>query len=309
MAHKFPLFLWLLLALSFANVQNTQANEVASGQLITKLFTSKLVTPRNVHVWLPNDYNEQHQYAVLYMHDGQMLFDANTTWNKQEWGVDEIASELIKSQKVRPFIVVGIDNDASKRHSDYYPQKPFNALTKEQLSLLHNNSQSNNGHLFSEQVNSDNYLAFLVNEVKPYIDSTYSVDSRQQSTFILGSSMGGLISLYALGEYPDVFGGAACLSTHWPGVVPHNNNPVPATFTRYVQQHLPTPGQHKVYFDYGDQTLDAYYPKHQKDIDVIVKEKGYNSTNWQTLFFKGHNHSENAWRSRLDKPLVFLLAK
>jgi len=288
---------------------SVQANEVASGKLITKLFKSDLVTPRKVHVWLPESYSEQQQFAVLYMHDGQMLFDAKTTWNKQEWGIDETASELIKSNKVRPFIVVGIENDASKRHSDYYPQKPFSSLTKKQLNALEKNSERHNGHLFSEQVNSDNYLKFLVNEVKPYVDSTFSVDSSQQATFILGSSMGGLISLYAISEYPEVFGGAACLSTHWPGVMPHDNNPIPATFKAYVQQHVPSPNQHKIYFDYGDQTLDAFYPKHQKDIDMIMKEKGYDSTNWQTLFFKGQNHSENAWHSRLDKPLMFLLGK
>ena len=62
----------------------------------------------------------------------------------------------------------------------------------------------------------------------------------------------------------------------------------------------------KIYFDYGDQTLDAFYLPHQKKVDGIMKEAGFNHSNWQTLFFKGQNHSEDAWRSRLDKPLLFL---
>jgi enterochelin esterase-like enzyme len=121
--------------------------------------------------------------------------------------------------------------------------------------------------------------------------------------------MGGLISMYALCEYPDVFGGAACLSTHWPGTFSMDNNPIPAAFMKYMRTHLPSPKTHKIYFDYGDATLDALYPPLQQMADEIMKEKGFNAKNWLTKFFPGEDHSENAWKKRLDIPLVFLLKK
>jgi predicted alpha/beta superfamily hydrolase len=125
----------------------------------------------------------------------------------------------------------------------------------------------------------------------------------------MGSSMGGLISMYAICEYPDVFGGAACLSTHWPGTFAVENNPIPDAFINYLKLHLPDPKRHKIYFDYGDQTLDALYPPFQKKVDEVMKAKGFSERNWMTKFFQGENHSERAWHKRLDTPLLFLLKK
>ena len=113
--------------------------------------------------------------------------------------------------------------------------------------------------MFGDKVNSDNYLKFIVKELKPFVDKNFSVSSDKANTFIAGSSMGGLISLYAICEYPDVFEGAACLSTHWPGVFNADHNPIPKAFMDYLKKHLPDPKTHKIYFDYGDQTLDAMY--------------------------------------------------
>jgi enterochelin esterase-like enzyme len=284
------------------------AIEVSHGTLHTlNKFQSTFVSERDVHIWLPDNYNEKERYAVIYMHDGQMLFDANVTWNKQEWGVDEMAHQLIAQAKVKPFIVVGV-NGGKRRHSDYFPNKPFSLLTNKQQQHFYNMERSEAAPLFSEKINSDNYLKFLVTELKPYIDENFSVDSSVEATFVMGSSMGGLISLYALAEYPDIFGGAACLSTHWPGVMPHEGNPVPAKFIEYLRTRLPFLKNRKLYFDYGDQTLDAYYPPYQQAVDKVMNAAGFGQTNRQTLFFKGQNHSEDAWRSRLDKPLMFLLA-
>ena len=88
-------------------------------------FKSDFVAARNIDVWLPDGYSENEKYAVLYMHDGQMLFDAQTTWNKQEWKADETAAKLMLECKTRKFIIVGIESIASIRHSNYFPQKPF----------------------------------------------------------------------------------------------------------------------------------------------------------------------------------------
>ena len=115
--------------------------------------------------------------------------------------------------------------------------------------------------------------------------------------------------MYAICEYPNVFGGAACLSTHWPGIFTIDNNPVPAAFFRYLKKHLPSPKSHKIYFDYGDQTLDALYPPLQQQADAVIKARGYNVEHWMTKYFPGENHSERAWSKRLTIPLLFLLKK
>ena len=146
-------------------------------------------------------------------------------------------------------------------------------------------------------------------ELKPFIDKNYSTYTNKENTFIVGSSMGALISMYAICEYPDIFGGAACLSTHWPGSFTVDNNPVPNAFLNYMRDNLPNPKHHKIYFDYGDQTLDALYPPLQNNVDIVMRSKGYSKNNWMTQFFPGDNHSELSWNKRLDIPIVFLLSK
>ena len=157
--------------------------------------------------------------------------------------------------------------------------------------------------------NSDNYLKFLVSELKPFIDKKYSVYKDKGHTFIAGSSMGGLISMYAICEYPKVYGGAACLSTHWPGIFSVENNPIPEAFVNYMKMHLPNPKNHKIYFDNGDQTLDAMYPPLQNKVDEVMKMKCFSVDNWSTKFFPGQDHSEKSWNSRLEIPFEFLLKK
>ncbi|WP_394174458.1 alpha/beta hydrolase [Thalassotalea litorea] len=300
-------FLWMLLTLCLVHGANAQDN-VSSGTLDTiDMFKSDYVNARRVQIWKPNGYNNDTEYAVLYMHDGQMLFDSNNSWNNQEWGVDETAARLMKEGKTRPFIVVGIDNGGKWRHSEYFPQKPFASLTAQDKKRIYQAARENGNPVFSEPVISDQYLKFLVYELKPYIDANYSVATDKASTFVMGSSMGGLISAYAMLEYPSVFSGAACLSTHWPGIFTMNNNPIPLAFYQYLDGYLPSAKTHKIYFDHGDQTLDTMYPELQKEVDKIMVKNGYSDQNWQTHVYPGDAHSEDAWRKRLEVPLVFLL--
>ena len=95
--------------------------------------------------------------------------------------------------------------------------------------------------------------------------------------------MGGLISLYATCEYPDIFGGAACLSTHWIGLKNVENNPIPNAFFKYLQAKLPNPKTHKIYFDFGTNTLDAEYVRYEKNVNDILKAKGFDATNSKNL--------------------------
>jgi enterochelin esterase-like enzyme len=284
--------------------------KVASGK-IERIdnFESHYVTSRHIDIWLPEGYSDSTKYSVLYMHDGQMLFDPEITWNKQAWNVDDVASELLKNTTIKKFIVIGIWNGGKTRHSDYFPQKPFEMLSQIEkdtvVAQLQNAGRT--ADVFSPQ--SDNYLKFIVQELKPYIDKRYSVYTNRENTYIAGSSMGGLISIYAVCEYPQIFGGAACLSTHWVGTFTLENNPVPSSFINYLNKNLPKPRNHKIYFDYGDQTLDALYPELQKKVDNIMATRGYNSRNWITKYFPGADHSEKAWNERLNIPLEFLFKK
>ena len=286
-----------------------QLPKPSTGRIIRiENFGSKHVPARNVDIWLPDNYTASKKYAVLYMHDGQMLFDSSITWNKQELGVDETLTQLMQQRKIRDCIVVGIWNGGKSRHPEYFPQKPFEALSKEEQKQVYNAYRSGGQSIFSGlPISSDNYLRFLVEELKPFIDKTYSTYTNASNTFVAGSSMGGLISLYALCEYPTIFGGAACLSTHWPGLLSMENNPVPAVFFSYLKKNLPSPKQHRIYFDHGTETLDSMYASLQLQVDAIMKQKKYQPSEWISRSWPGQDHSEKSWRSRLDVPFTFLL--
>lgn len=281
-----------------------QQPAVASGQLIRhENFDSKYIEARHVDVWLPEGYSPRKKYPVIYMHDGQMLFDSATTWNRQEWGVDETLGRLFAQQKMRRCIVVGIWNTPARR-LEYYPAKAFDLVPPVWRDSLRQDLGDPEA-----LPRSDVYLLFLTRELKPFIDSVYATRPDRKNTFIAGSSMGGLISIYAICEYPAVFGGAACLSTHWPGSVARNEPAIAKGFTDYLQGHLPNPATHKIYFDYGTEGLDAWYEPYQKQVDALMRARGYSAKNWMTLRCAGEDHSERAWRKRLAKPLVFLVGK
>jgi predicted alpha/beta superfamily hydrolase len=309
MKNIFSLLLLSLLSISLLNAQPLPKVQKGTIERIEKL-TSKYVDARNIDIWLPEGYSTQKKYAVLYMHDGQMLFDSTTTWNKKSWDVDKIITRLVSEGELKDLIVVGIWNGDKSRHADYFPQKPFESLDAFQKETVLKAARNNGVSIFGDyQIQSDGYLTFLVEELKPFIDKKYSTKKDRANTFIAGSSMGGLISLYAICEYPTIFGGAACLSTHWPGIFVMKDNPIPDAFVNYLKKNLPNPKHHKIYFDYGDKTLDALYPPLQKKVDVVMKEKGYTEKNWVTKYFPGQDHSEGSWRSRFEIPLAFLIGK
>ena len=290
-------------ALVFSFFVRAQLPHVSSGTIKRfKKFSSKNVDARNIDVWLPENYDGNKAFAVLYMHDGQMLFDSTTTWNKQEWKVDETITTLLNEGKIKNTIVVGIWNNGKFRHSEYFPTKPLFYLNKDLSDSIINNE-------LEGKTQADNYLKFIVEELKPFIDSTFRTLKNKENTFIAGSSMGGLISMYAICSYPNVFGAAACLSTHWIGSLKRNTSQIPQAFQQYLKNHLPSPKNHKIYFDYGTATLDSFYKPHQLIVDAIMRTKGFNKSNWMTKEFIGEDHSEKAWSKRLYIPLTFMLRK
>jgi predicted alpha/beta superfamily hydrolase len=274
------------------NALDTSLHAVTGDVRRFESFSSKFVEARNIDVWLPPDYDKDKtkRYAVIYMHDGQNLFDPKQSFIGVDWGVDETMTRLIAEQKIQPAIVVGIWNTPSRR-AEYMPQKAFEmlpALTKTALAVQYN------GEPFS-----DRYLKFIVSELKPFVDSTFRTNKQRERTFMMGSSMGGLISLYAICEYPDVFGGASCVSTHFlagDGIV-----------IDYMKTHLPEPSTHKIYFDFGTETLDKDYEPYQIKADAAMRAGGFTEKKWITRKFIGDEHSERAWRKRVDVPLTFLL--
>lgn len=277
---------------------NTAEPQVSKGKLDTyKDFASQFIPARTVRVWLPSDYNASQRYAVLYMHDGRMLWDAAATWNHQEFGVDEAMDSLITLGKIMPTIVVGIDNN-DNRIGEYAPDDITEFLPEGKPVYRDITACGNN------------YLQFMVTELKPFIDSTYSVYTDPAHTFVMGSSCGGLISSYALCKYPEVFGGAACLSTHCLLVTPRRTTPDEAViraYRTYLQRHLPQPNTRLLYMDDGDKTLDAFYLEKQAAINEMLRAEGWDSAHFQYRLFPGHSHCEDDWQARLDIPLTFLL--
>ncbi|HEY0965897.1 MAG TPA: alpha-amylase family glycosyl hydrolase [Opitutaceae bacterium] len=256
-------------------------------------FSSRFVASRQVDVWLPPGYDADAaaRFPVVYLHDGQSLFDPATSFGGVPWSVDRAMERLIAAGQARPAIVVGIWNTAA-RTAEYFPQK---AVSTQDLAKI--------GGLVSRPdapVQSDRYLRFLVEELKPFIDARYRTRPEREHTIVMGSSMGGLISAYALVEYPDVFGGAGCVSTHWPAA--------DGAVIDYLARRLPAPGRHRLYFDFGTETLDAGYEPFQRRMDEILRRAGYQEgKDWITRAFPGAEHSEKSWRDRVAIPLAFLL--
>ncbi len=265
-------------------------------------FPSKFVDARNVDVWLPEGYTATKRYAVLYMHDGQMLFDAGTTWNKQAWNVQDTVQRLINEGRIPDTLVVGVWNNGKYRHSEYFPQKYLPGMPEALRDKLIKEGLQN-------KPQSDNYLRFLVEELKPAIDAKYATRTEAASTFLMGSSMGGLISVYAMNEYPEVFGGAAGLSTHWIGGF-KPNAAIPLAAFNYLRAHLADPATHRLYQDHGTTELDALYAPYQVMVDDLVRERGFeDGKSYDTRVFEGTGHNEKAWAARLGIPLLFLMGK
>ncbi|WP_299256662.1 alpha/beta hydrolase-fold protein [uncultured Aquimarina sp.] len=266
--------------------------------IIHENFTSEHVIPRNVEVFLPDGYNQnsKDKYNVMYMHDGQNVFNSKTSYTGIDWGVDETIDSLIKIGKIKNTIVVAPWNTVKKRFSEYMPEAPAEMTNSAEVKAA---LKQNTGF---DDLYSDEYLKFLVEELKPFIDKTYNVSTRAENTSIMGSSMGGLISLYAICKYPEVFGAAGCVSTHWP---------VPVLGEAYIKTlpaTLPAPKTHKIYFDFGTETLDAQYEPYQKQVDQMMIDKGYTKgENWITKKFEGASHDEKSWNERVHIPLEFLL--
>ena len=283
----------------------TPAAAQADGRLIDwEAVTSAHAQPRNVTIWLPPGYDvSQRRYPVIYMHDGQNVFVPGRAYGGEEWGVDEALSRMIASGRTHGAIVVGVWN-TNARGRDYLPAAVVAELPEAQRTLV----QATHGGASL----ADGYLRFLVEELKPRIDHEFRTQPDRRHTGIMGSSMGGLISFYALGQYPGVFGRAAALSIHWPLGDPRAGQGadpamVARAFGNWPGLQRIRQGRGRLYADIGDQTLDAFYPPYQAAMLQELRARGWRAGRITLRTWPGAAHNEAAWRARIETPLAFLL--
>lgn len=270
---------------------------------------------RYADIWLPEGYSQDAsngiKYSVLYMFDGQGLFGGS-----EGWRVDENYKLLKENKSIEKTIVVGFHSGEFYRYEEYFPKAVYDKITGDYKKSI--DAQ------FTHGCQSDVYLDVLVNTLRPYVNSNYSVYTDSAHTFISGSSMGGLMSMYALCKYPDVFGAAACLSTHWIGAYPEHATYLGPLFVSYAKTNIPqaTKGK-RFYFDHGDTgSWESLYYTYQEQVDSYMLSAGYtkstlantssyysNTNNFASDVYPGHEHNETYWGSRFSKALSFLIAK
>ncbi|MBQ0075853.1 MAG: esterase family protein [Bacteroidales bacterium] len=293
-----PSYLFLLTSAILVSCHHSSTDpQVSRGTLTMHELSSSYISSRTIRVWTPDGYPKDAPYDVLYMHDGQMLYDSAVAWNHQEWGVDEVMQNLLDSGRIRPCIVVGIDN-SEDRIEEYAPDDVAQYMSSGEQAYAVGEPMGNR------------YLSFMVKELKPFIDSTYDVATTAEHTFVMGSSCGGLISSYALCQYPNAFGGAACLSTHVTFAHPlsfKNRPEAMDAYLTYLHERMPEANSRLIYFDCGNETADEAYLDMFGRIDSTILALGYDSVHYRHLFFPGAAHTETDWQRRLHIPLQFLL--
>ena len=268
--------------------------------------TSKNIDAARVTIWLPPGYAKARtRWPVIYMHDGQNVFFPKRSGYNKVWAADKAMLKLMAEGTTTGAIIVAIDHQPA-RARQYFPQKIYDALGAD--------LRAEADRFLMGPIYSDNYLRFIVTELKPMIDKRYRTAKDRANTYVVGSSMGGLISLYAIAEYPDVFGGAACVSTHWPLALPDRVGPhqprVRAVWETFLTERLGPPNGRRIWFDHGDQTLDQFYGPYQTEIDRKLISIGWQpQTDFETRSYVGAAHEENAWAARLPEIFAWLLAK
>jgi predicted alpha/beta superfamily hydrolase len=229
---------------------------------------------RTVRIYLPPGYDgSRRRYAVLYMHDGQNLFDDATAY-AGEWGVDESLNALAKSRGLR-LIVVGIDNGGTERMHE------LNAW---------DNPQFGKGE-------GAEYTAFVVDVLKPWVDAHYRTRPDRRHTAIMGSSMGGLISSYAISRYPNVFGAAGIFSpAYWVA---------PPLFDYAAAQ--PPPPTARLYFYAGGSESDTMIPD-MKRMVALLRRAGLPDRNLEVQVDPVARHNEAAWRAQFPRAVAWLFS-
>ncbi|QIO22244.1 alpha/beta hydrolase [Haloarcula sp. JP-L23] len=254
----------------------------------TPVYSPRLDNSRELFVYVPPSYETtERTYPVVYMHDGQNLFDETTSY-AGEWGVDETMERLAASGVEA--IVVGVPNQGDRRFAEYSP-------------FRRTDSAGLDGTIPDDGVpgRADEYLAYLVETVKPVVDGRFRTTSSSSETALVGSSMGGLVSLYGCFEYPGTFGAAGVLSPAfwWVG----------ADIFEYVTRADALP--ERVYVDVGgnerpdDPERSRAYVADAERMVALLRDCGVSTLRYRED--PDARHHEAAWRRRLPDALRFLL--
>lgn len=267
--------------------------------------------PMTVWVWLPPEYDSAKgkRFPVLYMHDGQNLFDKALTGYHQEWQMDEAIPRMVRQGDLRSWIVVGVQSPKS-RYRSLFPQKMLPLLPadfKKRVTDLEDGGP--NGEFAG-----DAYLRFMVETVKPRVDREFRTRKGREDTAVMGSSMGGLMAFYAMAEYPHIFGQAAAVSMHV-GLASTSEKGVDHdaaarvaadAFRRYLATSNIKPGQNRLYIDHGTGTLDGSYGPYSSALIPVLETMGWKGPDFVFRTYAGAEHNETAWAQRVDIPLAFL---
>jgi predicted alpha/beta superfamily hydrolase len=267
--------------------QTGQEQHTLAGEFRThKNFHSKyLSSDRDVLVYLPPGYekNKRERYPVLYLHDGQNLFDGATSFIKgAEWQVDETAQSLIKMRAIAPLIIVGIYNAGKDRVDEYTPTP----------DTSHNMGGK-----------ADLYGRMIVEELKPFIDAEYRTLPDAKNTGLGGSSLGGLVSLHLALKYPQMFGRVAVVS---PSVWWDNKE-----ILREVEALTKAPAL-RIWLDIGtkeggNQEADKVTAANARLLrDALIRKGWKEGVDLKYLEAEGAEHNERAWAQRVGPMLRFL---
>jgi predicted alpha/beta superfamily hydrolase len=252
------------------------------GEVVRTRFQERIVD-----YWTPRGGSEH----LLIAHDGQNVFDGTTsTHRRQTWKMAQSAIDVANQLGIKPPTIIAIwhsstKNDPWGRAKDLAPEKFFTsgsfvdprwAISDPKVTL-----------------HSDEYLKRIFDEIVPAIVGTYS----PEKTAVIGSSMGGLATLYAAIQHPDKFKTALALSPHW--IISDQN------FARSMVDALPL--THKVWMSRGDKGLDKEYPPLQNFVDSLMRARGF-TNNFETKVYKRSGHNERSWAKYLNDPLRFWLS-
>lgn len=284
--HLKPLGTLIAVFFFYLTATAQQPHSLTGDIRVHKQFPSQLLPDdREVLVYLPANYDssKRSRYPVLYLHDGQNLFDGATSFiGGQEWRVDETAEALIAGGKIEPLIIVGVYNAGKERVNEYTPaQDPKYKMGGK----------------------ADLYGRMLVEELKPFIDRTYRTRRGARDTGIGGSSLGGLLSLYLALKYPQVFGKAAVVS---PSVWFANQHIV-----GFVNK-LPKKTGVRIWMDIGTKegrnSEDAQQTVTGARLlyDTLVRKGWKPGRDLSYLEAKDAEHNEAAWALRVEPILIFL---
>lgn len=256
----------------------------------TDVASKFLAETRHVEIWLPPGYDQDtdRRYKVLYMSDGQNLFDPRIANTGTDWGVDEAAVSLVEEGAIEPVIVVGVWS-SSRRGEEYSP--------------WHGAPQ---------------YAKFLIEELIPRVNAEFRTLTGPENTAHMGSSMGGLLSFYLAIYHPEAFGACGCVSTHFPlseAVVAEHFETIETSaepdktpyILREIENGLKVPPKARLWFDYGTESLDAEYGvTHVAVKDWLAAQNLVEGRDYSIREYDGATHNEASWRARLKDPLLFL---